>query len=203
MRWLEWAQRIRSTAQAGLTYTKDPFDRERYDSLLTLAAEITAREGAVDVHAVTDAFRAERGYPTPKVDVRAVVPKDGKLLFVREVTDGRWSLPGGWADVGASPAEMAVRETHEETGYEVRATKLLALLDKAKHEHPVELWYCYKIFVQCELTGGTRKTSYETTDVQFFGPEELPELSVNRVTRAQVLRMFEHCRDASLATDYD
>ena len=203
MQWLDWARRIQTIAQTGLTYAQDPFDRERYDSLLSLAAEITARGGALDLRAVSDAFRAERGYPTPKVDVRAVVPKDGKLLFVREVTDGRWSLPGGWADIGASPSEMAVRETQEETGYEVRATKLLAALDKAKHEHPVELWYCYKIFVKCEITGGTRKLSHETVDVQFFGPDELPELSVGRVTHAQVLRMFEHCRDASLPSDFD
>jgi len=203
MQWLEFARRMQTIAQAGLAYAKDPFDLERYESLLRLAAEFTAAEGKLDPNAVHEALRAERGYPTPKIDVRAVVPKDGKLLFVREVTDDRWSLPGGWADIGSSPGEMAVRETREETGYEVRATKLLALLDRAKHEHPPELWYCYKAFIHCELIGGARRPSYETVDVQFFGPDELPELSLNRVTRAQVLRMFEHCRDTSLAADFD
>jgi ADP-ribose pyrophosphatase YjhB (NUDIX family) len=203
MHWLDWARRIQSIAQAGLTYARDPFDRERYDALLSLTVEIFAREGSLEPLALTHALRAERGYPTPKVDVRAVVPRGGKLLFVREATDGRWSLPGGWADIGASPGEMAVRETEEETGYRVRAVKLLAVLDKAKHEHPAELWYCYKIFVQCVLIDGSPRPSHETLDVQFFGPDELPELSLGRVTRTQVLRMFEHCRDASLPSDFD
>jgi ADP-ribose pyrophosphatase YjhB (NUDIX family) len=203
MQWLGWARRVQTIAQAGLTYAKDPFDRERYTSLLDLAAEITAGEAKLDLAKVSEAFRAERGYPTPKLDIRAVVPRDGKLLFVREATDGRWSLPGGWADIGESPAEIAVREVREESGYEVRATKLLGILDKARHAHPAELWYCYKLFLQCTLVGGSPSASHETLDVAFFGPDEIPELSENRITHAQVLRMFEHCRDASLPSDFD
>ena len=202
MQWLPWVRRIQTAAQAGLMYAKDPFDRERYAALLELAAEMTARIADVDPAQALDIFRVERGYPTPKVDIRAVVQQHGKLLFVREASDGRWSLPGGWADIGESPAEVAVREVREETGFEVRASKLLAVLDKAKHEHPSELWYVYKIFFACELVGGVASASHETLEVAFFGSDELPELSLDRVSRGQVLRMFEHCRDTSLPTDF-
>src|SRR5215471_6218356 len=133
MDWLDVVQTLQRIAQAGLTYTEGPFDRQRYSELMTLAAEIGAASLGTPVTEFEQILRAETGYPTPKVDVRAVVPKDGKLLFVREVTDGLWALPGGWADIGSTPSEMAAREVFEETGYVVRPTKLLALLDKSKH----------------------------------------------------------------------
>jgi ADP-ribose pyrophosphatase YjhB (NUDIX family) len=145
----------------------------------------------------------ERGYATPKVDVRAVVERDGKLLFVREAHDGLWSLPGGWADIGESAREDAAREVLEETGYVVRPTKLLAVYDKAKHEHPPALWYCYKLFIQCTLAGGAPARSHETLDLGFFGPEQLPGLSRERVTEAQVSRMFTHLQHPALPTDFD
>jgi ADP-ribose pyrophosphatase YjhB (NUDIX family) len=124
-------------------------------------------------------------------------------VFVREAHDGLWSLPGGWADIGESPSEVAEREVLEETGYVVRATKLLAVYDKAKHEHPTALWYCYKLFIQCTLEGGAPTPSHETLDIRFFGPDALPALSRERVTEAQVLRMFTHVEHPALPTDFD
>jgi ADP-ribose pyrophosphatase YjhB (NUDIX family) len=203
MDWLDVVQALQRIAQAGLAYSEGPFDRQRYSELMALAAEIGGASLGTTVTEFDQILRAEKGYPTPKVEVRAVVPKDGKLLFVREVTDGRWALPGGWADIGSTPSEMAAREVLEETGYLVRATKLLALLDKSKHEHPRDIAWVYKVFCRCELVGGEPSTNHETLEVAFFGKHELPELSLPRNTRAQVLRMFEHVEQPDLAADFD
>ncbi|HEX3595464.1 MAG TPA: NUDIX hydrolase [Polyangiaceae bacterium] len=203
MDWLEVVQSLQRIAQAGLTYGEGPYDRERYSELMTIAARVTAASLGGPIREAEDVLRAERGYATPKVDVRAVVPRNGKLLFVKEAQDGLWSLPGGWADIGSTPAEMAAREVLEETGYVVRVEKLLALLDKSKHEHPRELFWVYKMLFLCELVSGEPKTSHETTDIAFFGKDELPPLSTNRITRGQVLRMFEHVEHPELATDFD
>jgi ADP-ribose pyrophosphatase YjhB (NUDIX family) len=203
MRRLQWIQRLQTITQAGLTYTRDPYDRERYEQLQTLTAEIAADDDEAAVPSVLALLRAEQGYATPKVDVRAVVAQDGKLLFMRESQDGLWSLPGGWADLGESPSEVAEREVLEETGYVVKASKLLAVYDKAKHEHPVDLWYCYKLFILCSLEGGAPTRGHETLDVGFFGPSALPALSRPRVTEAQVRRMFVHLEQPQLPTDFD
>lgn len=181
--WLQWAHRIQSIAQSGLTYGKDVFDLERYAELQRLAAEIVAEHTTSNPGHVADVLSLESGYPTPKVDVRAVVfDTSGKILLAREKSDGKWSLPGGWADIGDSVGEVAVRETFEETGYQVRSTKLLGLLDRNKHPHPPMFWHVYKVFVRCELVGGTAKTSTETDSIGFFARERLPDLSIARVT---------------------
>jgi ADP-ribose pyrophosphatase YjhB (NUDIX family) len=203
MQWLRWVQRLQSITQAGLTYTRDPYDRERYEQLQQLTAELASAGDEAMTPSWLALLAAEKGYATPKVDVRAVVAKDGKLLFIREAQDGLWSLPGGWADLGESPREVAVREVLEESGYVVRATKLLAVYDKAKHEHPAELWYCYKLFVACELVGGAPAPSHETLDVAFFGADALPALSRPRITEAQIQRMFAHLAQPQLPTDFD
>ncbi len=200
---LDWIQRLQTISQAGLTYTRDLYDRERYEQLQALTAEIAAAGDEQLGQSILGLLRWERGYATPKVDVRAVVEREGKLLFVREAQDGLWSLPGGWADLGESPREVAEREVREETGYLVRATKLLAVYDKAKHEHPPDLWYTYKLFIACRLEGGSARASHETLDVAFFGPGELPPLSIPRVTAAQIGRMFTHLAEPGLATDLD
>lgn len=203
MDWLEVVHELQLIAQAGLAYSENPFDRERYSRLLVLAAQVAAVPLDGPVERVEEILRAERGYPTPKVDVRAVVPHDGKVLMVREVTDGRWALPGGWADIGSPPKEMAAREVFEETGYVVTPVKLLAVLDKSKHEHPRDLWWTYKLFFRCDLTGGEPRASYETTEIAFFGEDELPPLSLPRNTPGQLARMFEHLRHPELPTDFD
>src|ERR1019366_3441386 len=140
MDWLSWTQRLQALAQAGLTYSQGPYDRERYEELQRLAAEVLAHHTSAPFDQALAIVRAEAGYATPKVDVRTAVFQNGRVLLVRETSDGRWSLPGGWADVGDTPSEVAAREVREESGYEVRVTKLLAVLDKARHAHPPELW---------------------------------------------------------------
>jgi ADP-ribose pyrophosphatase YjhB (NUDIX family) len=202
--WLQWAQSLQTIAHAGLAYSKDPFDLERFTQLQALAAEILANHTDAAFEEIHGALQADAGYVTPKVDVRAVVFDDrDRVLLVREASDGCWSLPGGWADLGQSGSEVAVREVHEEAGYDVRATKLLAVLDKAKHDHPVKLWSVYKLFFRCELIGGAARPSLETPEVDWFEEGALPPLSIDRNTSAQLARMFEHLRAPELPTDFD
>jgi ADP-ribose pyrophosphatase YjhB (NUDIX family) len=201
--WLAWARRLQTIAQAGLTYSRDPFDRERFEQVQALAAELIAHQTHQPLDQTHAILKVEAGYATPKVDVRGAVFQEGKILLVREVSDGRWALPGGWADIGESASEVAVRETREETGYEVRATKLLAVLDKEKHEHPRQLWYVYKLFFRCELTGGAPASSHEIVEVGWFPRDALPPLSLDRNTKEQVARLFEHLDHPDLPTDFD
>lgn len=192
-------------AQAGLTYTRDPYDRERYERLLRLTAELLAGETGQAADEVHGHLRAERGYLTPKVDVRAVVLNgQGEVLLTRERVDGRWSLPGGWADPGDSPREVAVREVREETGRTVRATRLLALLDKDKHPHPPDLWAVYKLFVACDLLADSAHPgNTETLESGWFSPDALPPLSLGRNLPEQVRRMVVLARQPELGVDLD
>ncbi len=202
--WLQWAQQIQSIAQAGLTYSKDPYDQERYEQLRQIVIEIMAKHTSAAPEVLTEVLTAEQGYLTPKVDIRAVVfDAQGELLLVRERAEGLWSLPGGWADVGESPGEVAAREVLEESGYQVRPVKVLAVLDRARHAHPPLLWYVYKVFIRCELVAGSPRNSLETDGVGFFGRDQIPALSVSRVNEAQIRRVFEHYDNPALPTDFD
>jgi ADP-ribose pyrophosphatase YjhB (NUDIX family) len=201
--WLEHFRRLQAIAQTGLAYARDPFDLQRYQLLHDTTVQLLADLSATEPEFVHDLFAGDSGYATPKVDVRAVVFQVDALLFVRERSDGLWTLPGGWADVGASPAEVAEAEVHEESGFVVRASKLLALYDRDRHGHPPIAHHAYKLFVRCEITGGSPRASIETSDVGFFHQDELPELSLTRVTRSQVDRMFEHLRNPEWPTDFD
>jgi ADP-ribose pyrophosphatase YjhB (NUDIX family) len=201
--WLRWVQQLHVISQAGLTYCRDPFDRERFEQLRRIVAEMIAARTAASLETVLQWLRAEAGYATPKVDIRVAVFRDNHVLLVREAVDQRWSLPGGWADVGESAAEAAAREVREESGYEVRVTKLLGICDKAKHEHPPQFWYVYKIFFRAELTGGSARTGIETDDVGWFTRDAVPELSVDRITHRQIARLFEHHDSPDLAADFD
>lgn len=194
-RWLHWAQRIQAIAQTGLTYTKDGYDIERYEELREISIEMMREQTGEPYPVVKELFASEKGYPTPKVDVRGVVFQDGKILMVREKADGKWTLPGGWADIGYTPKEVAVKEIREEAGLDVRAVKLLAVLDKKCHPHPPEPYYIYKLFILCEQTGGSPEAGLETSDVAYFGENELPELSRNRATESQIRLMFEYLHD--------
>jgi len=197
---------LQSIAQAGLTYTRDPYDRERFARLRDLTAELLATQTGQDKDEVTETLRAERGYLTPKVDVRAVVLNEtGDVLLTRERQDGLWSLPGGWADPGESPRMIAVREVREETNREVRAVRLLAVLDKAQHPHPPDLWAVYKLFLLCELTGPetAHAENIETMESAFFATDALPPLSLGRNLPEQVLRMVELARNPGLGVEVD
>lgn len=199
---LRWAQRLQAIAQTGLTYARDPFDRQRYGELREIAIEMAAASGA-EAEAARVAFSAEPAYPTPKVDVRAVVFRGDELLLVREARTGGWTFPGGWADVGDTPGGVAERETREESGYAVRARKMIAVFDKSRHEHPPSLYYTYKLLVLCDLVGGEARGSHETDAVGFFTREALPQLDLERATPGQMAVAFAHHADPARPTDFD
>jgi ADP-ribose pyrophosphatase YjhB (NUDIX family) len=200
---LEWARKVQAIAQNGLTFSRDPFDRGRYQELVELTATMLTTELEAPLATVRAFWEGEHGYATPKVDVRGGVFRGEEVLLVRERADGRWTLPGGWVDVNDTPSGAVAREILEESGYRARAVKLAALLDKNRHPHPPGVHHIYKLFFLCELTGGGPATSTETDAVGFFPVYALPELSVGRVLAPQIERLYRHQLDRSLPTDFD
>jgi len=202
-KWLDWAQRLQAIAQTGLAYSPGQYDLERYEAVREIAAEIMADGSGAAVPAIRDLFAAEAGHATPKVDVRGAVFREQRILLVLERADGGWTLPGGWADVGESAAQAVVREVREESGYETRAVKLLALYDRNRHGHPAIPFHAYKVFFQCELIGGEALAGVETAGVDWFREDDLPVLSTSRVTAAQIHRLLEHHRHPEWPADFD
>jgi ADP-ribose pyrophosphatase YjhB (NUDIX family) len=202
---LRLAQRLQALAQAGLMYSQSIFDTERYTEIQALSLELMASLTGQPAALLHTLFAEETGYPTPKVDVRAVLFRgtDEILLVQEKLDDNRWSLPGGWADVGYTPFEVAVKETREETGLETEAVRLLALFDKKQHPHPPQPWYIYKAFVLCRVVGGALQTdTIETADVRWVHRAELAQLalSTDRVTHSQLLQMLEFASQPDLPT---
>jgi ADP-ribose pyrophosphatase YjhB (NUDIX family) len=202
--WFAAARRLRAMAQTGLTYTTGHFDRERYEELRSTAEAMLAEVLERAPHSVRDAYALEQGYPTPKIDVRAAVFSERRILLVREVEDGCWTLPGGWADVGDTPREATERETLEESGFVVRATRLIAIKDRSRHAYqPQQVHSIYKLFFLADLLGGEARTSNETTGVDFFARDALPELSAGRTLRADIEDAFEALDDPARLPSFD
>lgn len=202
-KWLELAQKLQSIAQSGLYYSNNPFEIERYKSILEIAEEMISMKTGLEKETIHNTFMSEAGHSTPKIDVRGVVFKDDKILLVKETVDGKWTVPGGWADVGSSPSENTEREVFEESGYQVKAKKVIAVYDRNKQGHTPYIFHLYRIFFLCDLIGGNSRISHETEDVDFFSLSNLPELSTGRVTRKQIERFFEHYKNPELPTDFD
>jgi ADP-ribose pyrophosphatase YjhB (NUDIX family) len=193
--WLDMAKRLQAIAQAGMEYSENKYDIDRYQQIKLLSREILHHYTGLTMEELTGVFSAEKGYQTPKVDVRGVVFRGDQILMVRETIDGCWSIPGGWADVGLTPSEVAVKEVREEAGLEVAPVKLLAVLDKKRHNHPPDLFHIYKIFILCREIGGELKSGMETSETRFFGPDEFPLLSEQRITLEQIKLMYEYKND--------
>lgn len=188
---LRWITEIQAIAQNGLNYVNNDFDKERYLRLRDLVAELATQSSTHSMEEIKQAFALEQGHATPKLDVRAFILNDNKLLMVKERADDLWSLPGGWADVNESPSEAVIRETKEETGFNVAAVRLLALWDKLKHDHPAHWPHTYKCFFQCELISGEPTINIEISEIGFFSINNLPPLSTPRVTEKQLVRLYE------------
>lgn len=190
------ANRIRALSENGLLYSLSEYDTERYTELLDLSDKIVSSVSGHTLTEIKACLALENDYVTPKVDVRAVVFNDkNEILLVKEHSDGFWSLPGGWADIGYSPKEVAEKEVAEETGLTVKATRLLAVMDKKCHPHPPALHYAYKIFILCEITGGAFTSAFDILDRGFFPQDKLPPLSEERVLKSQINLMYEYKND--------
>ena len=202
---LEWARKVQAIAQNGLAFTSDEFDRERFQQLQALVSQILTSELGITPGQLKDIWQGEEGYATPKVDVRGGVFQQDTVLMVRERSDGKWTLPGGWVDVGDGPAFAVEREIREESGYLAKAVKLAAVFDRSdpKHGHPPTILHIYKLFFICELTGGTATLSNETDGVEFFPVSQLPPLSSGRATQSQIERLYQHHLNRNLPTDFD
>lgn len=199
------ARELEALAQSGLHYGKDPYDRERYGRLLEISAQLLEQSGTITSDDIHQWRATDFGYATPKVDVRAFCLRDGKVMLVSEKADGgKWALPGGWADVNQSPSESVVREVREESGFDVRVERLLAVWDREKQGNPPPYPYSiYKMFFLCEIVGGESTETMETAGVAFFGKDELPELSQARVIAKQLRRCFEKVAAEDRTTDFD
>lgn len=189
-KWLEWAIELQSLAQAGLFYGKDPFDMERYERIRAIAAEMISYKTEIPVEKVKDLFCNEIGYQTPKLDTRAAVFQDGRILLVKE-NNGTWSLPGGWVDVQVSVMENVIKEVREEAGLEVTADLVIAVQDREKHNLPVYAYRVCKIFVLCSVVGGAFEPNIETVESRYFGIDELPALAEEKNNEEQVRMCFE------------
>jgi ADP-ribose pyrophosphatase YjhB (NUDIX family) len=201
--WLRWARRLQGIAQDGLTYTKDRYDAERYEELRGIVADILAAHSSANPDFLRGLLVAETGPATPKVDVRAATFQDDKILLVKEKEDGLWAPPGGWADVGESPAEAVVRETREESGHLVRAVRLIAVYDRDRHGHPPIPYHVYKLVFLCEILDRDPAVSVDADGIGFFDEAALPNLSLSRVTPEQISAFFEHHRRTELPMDFD
>ena len=202
LRWLKWAAELQALAQAGLWYSKDPYDIERFERIRDIAAEIMAHKTDVPVEKVRNLFCNESGYQTPKIDTRAAIFEDGGILLVRE-NDGLWSLPGGWADIGLSVGENAVKEVREEAGLEARAERLIAVLDHARHNRPLNAHSICKVFILCTALGGRFEANIETTESGYFPEDALPPLSEGKNSTEQVRMCFAANRDPDWKVLFD
>ena len=190
---LNYAKRLKSIAHLGLTYANNEYDEERYRELEQISLEMMTMVTDITLEQLSLYFNNEREYITPKVDIRAVVFNDrDEILLVKEKADAKWSLPGGWADIGQSPTETAVKEVLEETGFTVKPVKLLAVLDKRCHPHPPQPDYVYKVFIQCGIVGGERQKAFDILDIGFFSKNAIPDLSLHRVLPQQIDLMFDY-----------
>ena len=188
--WLEWAKELQFIGQAGITYSKDPFDVERFERIRALSAEIMATYAELPVDTVTALFCNETGFQTPKLDTRAAIFKAGKMLLVKE-KDGRWSMPGGWVDVNQTIRTNTIKEVKEESGLDVLPIRILAMQDRNLHNPPPYAYNVCKVFVLCEVTGGCFEENIETTESRYFGLGELPVLAEEKNSAAQIALCFE------------
>jgi ADP-ribose pyrophosphatase YjhB (NUDIX family) len=200
---LEWARELQAIAQSGLAWSPREYDRERYEQVRRVAAEMLSNGG--DAAGLEAVFAAEDGHATPKLDVRGAVFRGDDILLVQEREGEVWSLPGGWVDVGESPSEAVAREVLEESGYSARPVKLFGLYDRDRRAFPPHLWHIWKVFFLCELEDGERRPlGYETLDARFFGSDELPErLRFDAATRAEIERCFEQREHTEWPTEFD
>lgn len=201
-RWVSWAQELQSLAQAGLEYSKDPYDLDRFRRIREIAAEMTAEGTGLPLEQVTGLFCGESGYQTPKLDTRAALFQDGKILLVQE-RDRRWALPGGWVDVDQSVRSNTVKEVLEEAGLEAEPLRLIAVQDRNLRNPPPYIYGVCKIFVLCRALGGQFRPNLETLDSGYFPLDALPPLSEEKTTAQQIELCFQAYLDPNWVVPFD
>lgn len=201
---VEIAKRIKALSDTGLVYAQDEYDRERYAELHDLSLTLLSNAAGLPQEVLREFYMPIADYPTPKVDIRGLVLNEsGEVLLVKEKIDGRWSLPGGWGDVGFSPSEVVVKEMQEETGLNVKAVKVLALYDKRCHPHPPQPFYVYKIVFLCEKESGELSVAFDIDDVGYFSIDCLPEISEDRILASQIRELHKLAMIGDAATIFD
>jgi len=200
---IAWARRLQSLAQTGLHYSQDPYDRQRYEQIRQIAAEMLAGPAGMTPEQMDAVLAREIGPGTPKIVVRGTAFRDDRILLVRESLDGKWAPPGGWADVNERPSQAVAREFREETGYEVEPLRLTYLHDHETRGCVHLPFHVYTAFFLCRIVGGEPKTSLETTEIAFFAEDDLPPLSASRVTAAEIAKAFAACREPDAPALFD
>jgi len=201
--WLKWAREIQSLSQTGLAFAQTKYETERYKRLIEIAAEIISEHSESESKELSKILLAHPGYATPKIDVRAAVISQNKILLVQERTDNCWAMPGGWADVGDLPSEVAIRETKEESGFDVQPQKIIGVFDANRSGRPLEFFHAFKIIFLCELIGGEATGSDETIEAKFFPFENLPAFSQNRTNQKHIDEILKHISDPNRMTFFD
>lgn len=200
---LDPARRLLALAHTGLHYTQSDYERERYEEIVQIATQLLSNETSYSIEQIRDSWKLEEGYVTPKLDVRGALFRDDKVLLVRERSDGKWTIPGGFADINEWPSLSVTKEIEQESGFTARVLKLAAVHDRAKHNHPPFMFHIWKLLFVCEITGGDARVSNETDAVEFFPLDSLPTLSTGRITVEQIQLLHRHYREPSLATEFD
>ena len=203
MKWLEWARELQALGQIGETFSRNEHEKQNFQRLQEIASEMVAEHTCFDQKALLESFSAQPGYATAKIDVRGAAVNQGRILLVRERSDGKWCLPGGWADVGEMPSEMVAREVFEESGFIVRPRKVIGVFDANRGGRPLEFFHAYKIIFLCEITGGRARSSIETSAVDFFSFDDLPPLSFNRTNQRHLNEVLDHLEDATRSAAFD
>jgi ADP-ribose pyrophosphatase YjhB (NUDIX family) len=202
-KWLGWAREIQQLSQTGLAFAITDYEKQRYLRLTEIVAEILDHHTLLEKEAAHKILMEQPGYATPKVDIWAAVIKEGKILLVHERSDNKWSMPGGWADVGDVPSEVAIRETKEESGYDVKPVKVIGVFDANRSGRQLEFFHAFKIVFLCELLGGEAATSDETQDVGFFNFDDLPPLSPNRTNENHITQIIAHLKNSATPVYFD
>jgi len=202
-RWLEWARELQAMGQTGLAFEQDQYNTARYRRLLEIAAEIVSAHTGLEPGPLLENFAVQPGYATPKVDVRGAIIRDGRILLVQEQSDRRWAMPGGWADVGDLPSEMVAREVREESGLEVAVRKVIGVYDANRRGNPIEFYHAFKVVFLCDLLGGEPGAGDDTLAADFFRPEDLPPLSLERTAPRHIEEAFAHVADPLRPAAFD
>lgn len=203
VKWLDWARRIQAVSQTGLEFAHNEYDIERNNKLAKIASEIIEYKSNLNSEDAMEIYLNQEGYATPNVDVRTAVIRDNQILLVKEISDGKWAMPGGWLDVGDVPSEGAVREAKEESGFDVKPTKVIGVYDANRNSGRLELFHAIKIVYLCEIISGEATPSFETPEVEFFLLDDLPELSENRTNLMHINHIIAHLKDSHRPTDFD